>query len=183
MKINDIYNYDNPLYAGLRDPARGVVAAYQTAARFFDTIQEYVYIEEGLIHCARIIHEQAHTFPKLFDKFGDILHEQHLMIEYPATPEMDWKSELIDMDSVFEVILQVLDNIQSALSKFHATAESPVYIDGEPQDCKPMAIAVEDLMINNSKSRIKFLNMWKMWDNNPSHVSFDSWCEELGGID
>ena len=88
MKARDIYNWDSQMFAALREPARNVVAAYQQAARFLDTVQETVYIEHGLVHTARMIHDLAHEMPKRFDVFGDMLHERHLMTEYPATPEL-----------------------------------------------------------------------------------------------
>lgn len=175
MKLTDRFGYDNPLYAPLRDPARAVVEAYQNANRFFDTTQEYVYIEHGLVHFAHLIHNHAHAFPQLFDLFGDILHERHLMIEYPATPELDWRAELIDIDSVFELIIRVLDSIQFALGEFHAVTDTP--------ELKPMALAVEELMTINSATYTKFLEMWKMYEHIGSYTSFDSWCEELADSD
>ena len=40
MKAKDIFNFDNPKFAKLRDPARAVIGKYQEANRFFDSIQE-----------------------------------------------------------------------------------------------------------------------------------------------
>ena len=80
MNIYTQYTYKNTEYEAIRDPARGVVAAYQDAARFLDTIKEWVYIETGMIHTSEFIHRMAHEMPKRFDRFGDILHERHLSI-------------------------------------------------------------------------------------------------------
>ena len=72
-KVKDIFNFDNPIYAPLRNPSREVIKAYQDANRYFDTTQEYVYIEQGMKYLSKIIHEQAHEFPKRIDSFIDML--------------------------------------------------------------------------------------------------------------
>lgn len=171
MNIKEIYSYDNPSFSPLRNPARDVVKAYQDAARFFDTAQEYVYIEQGMQNLAKVIHENAHRFPKRFDAFIDMLHERHLMGEYPETPELDWKEELKSVDDVFSFLLRVLENIQNALEEFHRVTDTAPF--------RPMALKTEELMLENSENFIPYLEMWSRWDaDGGSKTSFDSWCEK-----
>lgn len=171
MNIKEIYSYDNPSFSPLRNPARDVVKAYQDAARFFDTAQEYVYIEQGMQNLAKVIHENAHLFPKRFDAFIDMLHERHLMGEYPETPELDWKEELKSVDDVFSFLLRVLENIQNALEEFHRVTDTATF--------RPMALKTEELMLENSENFIPYLEMWSRWDaDGGSKTSFDSWCEK-----
>lgn len=170
MKAKDLFNYDNSKYGKLREPSREVIAAYQTANRFFDTTQEFVYIELGLPFLSAAIHREAHKFPQRFDTFVDMLHERHLMGEYPATPELDWRKELSDIDSVFELIIRVFESIQEALEKFHTQTENA--------DFRPMALYTEELMLQNSRDYTKFLQAWVRWDTDGgSMTSFDSWCK------
>ncbi len=171
MKLRDRYGWEKPLYAGLRDKARAVVGAYQNAARHLDALQEFVYIEIGLVHTAHKIHNLAHEMPKRFDAFGEMLHENHLMTEYPATPEFQNMYE--DMDEVFDCIAGVLDEIQMALYAFREEAEKDARL-------LPMALVAEDLMVENSQSRTLFNEMWAMYDDTTvSATSFDNWVKDL----
>lgn len=173
MNIYTQYTYKNTEYEAIRDPARGVVAAYQDAARFLDTIKEWVYIETGMIHTSEFIHRMAHEMPKRFDSFGDILHERHLSIEYPATNELT--EEIGDMNRVFEFVISILDNIQEALERFHAATDNGRF--------KPMALAVEDLMMENSRDYTKVLEAWAMWNQDVSASSFDSWMRHISEVE
>lgn len=147
-----------------------MIAAYQDAARQLDALQEFVYIEAGLPHTARLIHNLAHEMPKRFDAFADMLHEQHLMAEYPQTPE--FPSEYRDMDEVFERLLRALDKVQEALASFHKEVEDRMLT--------PMALLSEELMLQNSRSRTRFLEMWAMYDDpSVSASSFDNWALHL----
>lgn len=171
--LKEIFNFENSKYAPLRDSSRAVVKAYQDANRFFDTAQEYVYIEAGMKFFSRIIHNQAHEFPKRFDKFGDMLHERHLMVEYPSTPELNWKEEFKDgVNDVFPFLIRVLDNIQEALDIFHSQTDNANF--------RPMALFAEELMAENSADYTKLLELWARWDKERgSYTSFDSWCEKM----
>lgn len=177
MKLKDKFNFDNPEYAPLRDSSRAVNKAYLDGNRFLDTTKEYVYIEQGLKNCSEIIHRQAHKFLRLLDDFGDMLHERHLMQEYPETPELNWREELKDMDGVFAFVVRVLENVQEALEVFHRATDNAQF--------RPMALYVEELMLTNSQDHTKFLEMWAIYDQvneqggMSSATSFDSWCEKL----
>lgn len=113
-----------------------------------------------------------HEFPKKFDAFIEMLHENHLMGEYPVTPELDLKAELQSVDDVFALLIKVTDNIQEVLDVFHKVADSALL--------RPMALFSEELMLQNSASRTKILALWKRWDTDGgSKTSFDSWVEKI----
>lgn len=139
--------------------------AYQNAARFLDTIQEWIYIETGMKHTATMVHLLAHEMPKRFDVFGDLLHERHLSVEYPGTPELT--EEIRDMNHAFEVVIGTLEEIQEALERFHAATDTP--------DFRPMALKSEELMLQNSADYTQVLEAWVMYDNTNSASSFDNW--------
>ena len=173
--LRDFYSYDNPEFGVLRDPARAVIAAYQNANRFLDAIQEYALIEEGMPNLSRAIHLQAHKYPARFDEFADMLHERHLMAEYPATPEMDWREELKGIDDVFRAAVGAMEDIQDALEAFHAVTDNAKF--------RPMCLKSEELMAQNSADYTKFLDMWARWDNDGgSKTSFDSWVRHYAGL-
>ena len=77
MKARDIFDYKNPKYAPLKEPARGVVDAAQRVNRFLDTVQEWFYIEAALPNTSKFIHKISHLYPQFFDQFIDLLHERH----------------------------------------------------------------------------------------------------------
>ena len=170
MNPKEIYNFDNPKFAELREPMRDVIRMYQNANRWFDTTQEYVYIKQGMIYLSEIIHRQAHEFPKRFDAFGDMLHENHLMAEYPGTDELDWRESLKSLDDVFELIMQIFDGINAALEKFRKATDTP--------DFRAMSLKTEELMLENSTEGKMFLELWFRWANDGgSKTSFDGWCK------
>lgn len=170
MKLKDKFNFDKAEYAPLRDSSRAVNKAYLDGNRFLDATKEYVYIEQGLKNCSEIIHRQAHKFLRLLDDFGDMLHERHLMQEYPETPELNWREELKDMDGVFDFIVRVFENVQEALETFHKETDNAQF--------RPMALYVEELMLINSKDHTKFLELWAIYDEGGSATSFDSYCKQ-----
>lgn len=175
MKAKDIFNFDNPKFAKLRNPARAVIGKYQEANRFFDSIQEYVLIEEGMVFLSKAIHEQAHKFPQRFDKFADMLHERHLAAEYPDTPELNVREELKSLDDAFSLIIKIFDNVQEALEEMRAATDNAEF--------RPMALFVEELMQENSADYTKFLEVWTMYDKldiqggTDNLCSFDNWCK------
>ena len=175
MGIRETYSYDNPLFSPLRDPARAVIAAYQNGNRFLDTIQEFCLIEEGMPNLATVIHLQAHEFPGRFDSFSEMLHERHLMAEYPETPEMDWKAELHGVDDIFRCVLAAFEGIQEALEDFRKVVDNANF--------RPMALKAEELMTQNSADYTRFLDMWARWDNDGgSKTSFDSWVRHYAEL-
>lgn len=171
-KLREIYSYDNAAYAPLRDAARRATAAYQDAARGMDTLKEWVLIEFGLVHTAEAIHRLAHLQPQRFDAVGDILHQRHLMQEYPETGEYRERPE--DMDGVFAEVIRFLGVIEKALKEcVRVSDELELY---------PLGRAFENLQMQNSESYEKFLYAWQMYDETDAGAaSFDDWMRKLFG--
>lgn len=171
MKLRDIFNYDNEKYGRLRDSARAVSNAYLTANRYLDQCKEFLYTEFGTVNFSNVVHGSAHTQLERLDIFGDLLHERHLMQEYPSTEELDIREEVKDMNDIFALIVRIYDNVQEALEKFHAVTDNA--------DFRPMALKVEELMLANSKDYTKILAIWQRYDTDGgSLTSFDSWVKQ-----
>ena len=176
MKIADVFNYENSMFSPLRDAARKVTAAMQQANRSLDTLKEYVLIEIGLVHTSDAIHELAHKQPGYFDQIGDLLHQRHLMQEYPATEEYTKRPK--DMDEVFEEIMRILRENDEALRDFIKVCDENAQY--------ALARQAETIQIENSEDCTKFLAAWSMYDStDASATSFDNWILHLfdGGED
>ena len=177
MKLADFYNYENEKFSPVRDAARRVTAAMQNANRGLDSLKEWVLIEMGLVHTSDAIHELAHKQPKMWDELADILHQRHLMQEYPATEEYTKRPD--DMDGVFEEIMRLLRENDEALKDFiHVCDENAQYA---------LARQAETIQIENSEDCTKFLMAWQMYDmTDASATSYDNWILHLfheGGED
>lgn len=169
-RLREIYSYDDGKYAALRDAARRATAAYQNAARGLDTLKEWVLVEFGLVHTAEAIHRLAHLQPVRFDAIGDILHQRHLMQEYPATAEYRERPE--DMDGVFGEVIRLLEAIETELKDCVGVCEAA--------GLYPLAREFENLQMDNSRSYEKFLYAWQMYDaTESSGTSYDSWIQAL----
>lgn len=168
MKPSETYNWKNDKYAPAYEPMRNVVAAYQEANRVWDTCQEWVFMDAGMPNTARVIHDVAHKFPQRFDKFIEMLHEQHLRGEYPATNELTEPIE--NLDKVFEIIVSALDDIQGALTEFHVATDNVAL--------KPMALFAENAMQENSAEYTAILEMWSMWSNGCDKAAYDKWAKQ-----
>lgn len=170
MKLADFYNYENEKFSPVRDAARRVTAAMQNANRGLDSLKEWVLIEMGLVHTSDAIHELAHKQPKMWDELADILHQRHLMQEYPATEEYTKRPD--DMDGVFEEIMRLLRENDEALKDFiRVCDENAQYA---------LARQAETIQIENSEDCTKFLQAWAMFDDGSSSAtSFDNWVKHL----
>lgn len=170
MKKRDIYNYDNPQFMFLREKMRKVMTAYGEAERFFAFIKEITWAEFGMKSLTNYIHALEHIQPDAVDAFKDILAEQGLMVEYPAIDEL--VENFSDLDRVFEVCVQIVNNIDEALRDFIKS------VDTQRPEFSAMARSAENLQMKNSAERTFLLEAWSMWDNNPSYTSFDNWIEK-----
>lgn len=170
MKLADFYNYDNGRFAALRDASRKVTEKMQNANRGLDTLKEWVLIEMGLVNTSNEIHKLAHKQPGYFDRVGDILHQRHLIQEYPATEEYTKRPD--DMDGVFEEIMRLLRENDEALKDFiRVCDENAQYA---------LARQAETIQIENSEDCTKFLQAWAMFDDGSSSAtSFDNWVKHL----
>lgn len=173
MKKRDFYNYETKTFAPLRDPMRQVMTALLNAERYFAAIKEVVWGRFGMKYLSDAIHSLEHRQPPRIDQFANILHQLGLEIEYPATPEL--AEPLGDLDEVFRVCMEIVDNVEQALTGFIRKAdELQFYAQGRE---------AENLQIENSADRIRLLEAWSMWDNNVSASSFDKYVRELYGGD
>lgn len=167
MKKRDFYNYDSPKFNILREPMRKVMTSYGEAERFFALIKEITWAEFGMKSLTNYIHALEHIQPDAVDAFKGILAEQGLMVEYPAINEL--VEDFNDLDRVFEVCVEIINNIDEALKDFIKV------VDIERPEFSAMARKAENLQMQNSTERTFLLEAWSMWDNNPSFTSFDNW--------
>lgn len=173
MRKREIYNYEDRRFSPLRDPMREAMRAYLNAERYFAAIKEVVWGRFGMKYLSDAIHSLEHKQPPRIDQFGDILHQMGLEIEYPATPELD--EPLPDLDDVFRVCVEIVDEIGAALGGFIRKAdELNLYALGRE---------AENLQMDNSADRTKLLEAWSMWDNKVSASSFDKFVRILYGGD
>lgn len=131
------FGWDNPKYGSLELPAREVMAAYQNANKWLDAIKEHVLINLHCPYFSNIVHQLAHTMPKRFDEFGDILHKENLLIPYPATEEYHAVGGI--PESII-AIYDILDSILAKLFKFRRAAEEC--------GCPAMSIACDSLIVD-----------------------------------
>ena len=171
MAIRDNYGYENARYAMLKQPSIDVTSAFGRANHFLDTVQEGVYIETGMMYTSRYIHNVAHKMLAWLDDFSDILHERHLMTIYPPVPELI--EDVRDMDTVFEIIIRIFDEVQEALEAFHAATDNGAL--------RPLCIKTENLMMEVSAEYTNILAMANMWEKGNSYASYDKWVKSLMG--
>lgn len=169
MRAKEYFDYQNPKFAALKEPARAVVDAAQRVNRFLDTVQEWFYIEAAMPFTSEFFHKISHQYPKIFDAFVEMLHERHLMGFYPATPELT--EDIENADKAFEIAIGVLDEFHEALEGFHAATDNAQF--------RPMALRTEEFMLQNSGYYTKILQAWEMWDQSNSTSSFDNWMRNL----
>lgn len=158
--------YDDPRYAPIEQPAKDVVAAYQNANKWLDSIKEVILIELGCPFFSNEIHKLAHTMPGRFDKFGDILHERHLLIHYPETQVIRKLPE--SMEEAFDMIFAILDDINVSIMNFiDATKDTSLHF---------MALEAENLLTDINTEYSHLGNARKMLDlSNGNLGSFDRW--------
>lgn len=116
-------------------PAEAVMAAYQNANKWLDSIKEVVYTKLNCPFFSSYIHNLAHSMPGRFDKFGDILHTVDMEIPYPATTEIAHKPS--DIGEALEAVFGALNQIKEALN---------VFIKQADEEAHGMACAAETLL-------------------------------------
>ena len=171
MKKREFYNYENQKFSPLRDPMRRVMSALLDAERYFAAVKEVVWGRFGMVFLSDAIHALEHKQPERIDRFGAILHQLGLEIEYPATQELD--EPLGDLDEVFRVCVELVDEVEHGLSDFIRAADNlQLWAAGR---------GAEELQMENSADRTHLLEAWSMWDNRVSASSFDKYVKELMG--
>lgn len=173
MTKREFYNYKSRTFAPLRDPMREAMRAFLNAERYFAAIKEVVWGRFGMKYLSDAIHSLEHKQPPRIDQFGDILHQLGLEIEYPATPELD--EPLPDLDEVFRVCVEIVNDVENALAEFIRKADEYHFYS--------VARRTENIQMENGKDWTKLLEAWSMWDNNVSASSFDKYVRILYGGD
>jgi hypothetical protein len=173
-RLKDRFNYDTEPYSLIREAARGVTGAYGAANKWLDTVQEWLLIERGMAHTSDLIHGIAHRALERLDDFSAILHTRHLATEYPATAELT--EDFSDVSDALEAVCAILEQTGEALKRFRDAANG-AGLDG-------MALAAENLMVQNDAEFTAVLKLWQMWDQGISAASFDNWALHIkeGGV-
>lgn len=156
----------------LIEPAKKVTEAYERGTRYFDQLKEIVLIEFALVHTSEFIHNTAHWFPTQFDLLGDILHQCHIMQVYGETGAFN--RDIRDMNDVFTLCLEQLDEIENALQEFVEICEL--------HNAWALARQTETLQINNRAVCDKYLKAWAMYEEATSATSYDNWIARLSEI-
>lgn len=168
-KLLDVYSYQNPRFAPLREPMRNLIGAWGNAEKWFATLKEWPLIEMGMPHFSDIVHKLEHIQPERLDVWADAYRPWHLPLEYPATPEL--AEEITDMDRLFEVCIGIVDEVDVAMSKvIHA------FEDGEFDS---LAQVTENLRIENQADKVRLMNLWALWDSGVNPAAFDLAAKEL----
>ncbi len=171
MTAREYAGWNNPNFTAIKEPMRGVMKAYGNAEKWFADIKDRLLADMGMVFLSNAVHHLEHVQPERIDLFAEIPHDYHLRLPYPGTPELDEEFD-DDLDRVFEVCVQIVDEINEALGAFIR-----VTADGE---FNALSLKAEELQILNTDDRRKLLEAWAMWDNGGmSRASFDSWCRRL----
>lgn len=171
MTAREYAGWNNPKFTAIKEPMRGVMKAYGNAEKWFADIKDRLLTDMGMVFLSNAVHHLEHVQPERIDQFAEIPHDYHLRLPYPGTPELDEEFN-DDLDRVFEVCVQIVDEINEALGAFIR-----VTADGE---FNALSLKAEELQILNTDDRRNLLEAWAMWDNGGmSRASFDSWCRRL----
>lgn len=143
-----------------------VMKSYQDANKWLDIIKEDLLINQGLVFFSEYVHNLAHTMPVRFDKFGDILHTQNILIPYPPTGDIPYAIE--GLDSAFVAIFNILDCISTALLSFIKNTQDTAQ--------HSMACKVEELLIDIDSERENLYRM-KHVASLCGSIEFDKWVD------
>lgn len=147
------------------EAAYGVMAAYQNANKWLDTVKEVIYTKLDSPFFSSFVHSLAHTMPGRFDKFGDILHTVNIEIPYPSTEELTDKPT--DITSAFEIIFSSLDDIKSELNGFIKATDDRYH---------GMACAAEGLLNDIEEEYPMLYRLRGKWNQcNGNTVEFDKY--------
>lgn len=150
----------------VRESSIRVMASYQNANKWLDTIKEELLMEYASVFFSNYIHELAHKMPVQFDKFGDILHTGDIKIVYPATEYIPYS--LSDIESIFSAINEILYDINVKLRDFIKCTQDTNY--------HSMANAAEELLSNIDGENTHLYRMMKAYKAcNSNIIAFDKW--------
>lgn len=153
---------------------RDVVGTMQDARIALDVIQDAIKIDMGAEITSSIFHRQAHNYPKLFDKFSDILKMQMLNTVYPGTSE--YTATIETLDDAINQTLELMEKVDIALSKF-------IKHGGQFAYSEAMASGAKKLLRKHGESRTPFLELRIMWRNLTLGMEDSIKVVALGDID
>ena len=151
------------------DPVLGaaelVMASYQNANKWLDSIKEFVLMDLGCVFFSNYIHNLAHTMPARFDKFGDILHTADIKVPYPATADIPNMPS--DIPSVFQQIFDILGSISLSLRGFIKITQDTEF--------HAMACSAEELLIDIEGEYTNIYRLRRVYSSNPDAIEFDKY--------
>lgn len=154
------------------DPVIGsaelVMASYQNANKWLDSIKEFVLMDLGCVFFSNYIHNLAHTMPARFDKFGDILHTADITVPYPATDAISGMPS--DIPSVFQQIFDILGSISLTLRGFIKLTQDTGY--------HAMACSAEELLIDIEGEYTTLYRLRRAYLNCQDIIKFDKWVNQ-----
>lgn len=145
--------------------AEQVMASYQNANKWLDSIKEYVLMDLGCVFFSNYIHNLAHTMPARFDKFGDILHTADTKVPYPATagiPNMP-----SDIPSVFQQVLDILGVISASLRGFIKITQDT--------EAHAMACSAEELLVDIEGEYTDLYRLRRAYNSSQDIIKFDKY--------
>lgn len=167
-KFRDIYSYDNQRFAFLREPMRELIGAWGKAEKWFASLKEWPLVH-GIPHLSAGIHWLEHIQPERLDIWATAYRPWLLPLEYPATPELEEK--VIDIDRLFEVCIDIIDEVGAALEKMRLTTDAGEF--------HPLSAATETLQIENCNDKAGLLELWTLWDQMVDAAAFDMAAKEI----
>jgi len=168
MNSKQYYKWENEKFSKLYEPVRAVMGAYGNAEKWFADIKDRVLTEFGMPFLSNYIHSLEHKQPIRIDAFAEVVHIYGLRLPYPETRELG-ESLDYDIGRVFDVSIQIIDEIDEALNEFIRASAG--------NEFNAISLKAEELQLLNASDRQPIIEAWKMWDNGDmNRATFDNWC-------
>lgn len=161
----DVVEQPAPTANPVLSAAEQVMASYQNANKWLDSIKEFVLMDLGCVFFSNYIHNLAHTMPARFDKFGDILHTADIKVPYPATAVIS--NQPSDIPSVFQQVLDILGAISTSLRGFIKITQDTEF--------HAMACSAEELLIDIEGEYTNIYRLRRVYSINPDAIGFDKY--------
>ena len=161
----DVVEQPAPTANPVLSAAEQVMASYQNANKWLDSIKEFVLMDLGCVFFSNYIHNLAHTMPARFDKFGDILHTADIKVPYPATAGIATMPS--DIPSVFQQVLDILGAISTSLRGFIKITQDT--------EAHAMACSAEELLIDIEGEYTNIYRLRRVYSINPDAIGFDKY--------
>lgn len=145
--------------------AEQVMASYQNANKWLDSIKEFVLMDLGCVFFSNYIHNLAHTMPGRFDKFGDILHTADIKVPYPATAYIATMPS--DIPSVFQQIFDILGAISTSLRGFIKLTQDT--------EGHALACSAEELLVDIEGEYTNLYRLRRAYSSCQGDIKFDKY--------